>query len=82
MELPGGLATIDPRHWRASLPCSSGSNAELTVFLIAGQAKVGGVSESGPGLNPQFDNPMELKSLRIKGFVGRNRNLVNEISAV
>src|SRR4029077_8031484 len=44
MELPGGLATIDPRHWRAHLPCSSGSNAELTVFLIVGQAKVGGWS--------------------------------------
>ena len=37
MELPGGLAIIDPRHWRANLPCSSGSNAELTVFLIVGQ---------------------------------------------
>jgi len=39
MELPGGLATIDPRHWHsANLSFSSGSNAELTVFLIVGQA--------------------------------------------
>ena len=43
MELPGGLATIDPRNWHsANLPCSSDSNTDLTVFLIVGQAMVGG----------------------------------------
>jgi hypothetical protein len=37
MELPGGLAAIDPPS-PGTVP---GSNAELTAFLIVGQAMVG-----------------------------------------
>jgi len=43
MELPGGLATFARITSRsANLPCSSGLNAEHILFLIVGQAMIGG----------------------------------------